>query len=405
MTTTSTPDSNDLNRFGWLSYRDRLNDTLALPCPFPELADLIGEKSKPLVRRIKERVDGPIEAGIIGPGGENSDRQLLEYLGILSQSLRSGSLEPFQEYQLVQAQRYLKEGLPLEEVERRASCIRESLREVLLESAASPDQILSLTLCSGVLETFIDSSSMLVATYYVRAREAALKEKETQLELLSRRLLTVQEEERERLANDIHDELIQLLFGLRYELDVVMSKLGEGYEVEDELLRMKGRIDQGLTELRRILRNLRPALLDDLGLVSALKLLVRMVNESAGIRTSLDSNDGVERLPAEIEICLYRVAQEALTNAVKHSGADSISLSLMIEDGYARLEIADDGTGFDNHEYTWVSPGHNGEKLGLFGMRERIRNLDGSLTIDSKPGGGTRVSAVLPLVEHNRGVD
>ncbi|MBN2025827.1 MAG: sensor histidine kinase [Actinobacteria bacterium] len=401
MAQSGTRDGGDLTRYGWLSYRNRRDDSLVLPCPFPELADLIAEQSGPLARRIKERLGGPADEGHKGGSADDDGGQLLEYLGTLSESLRSGSLEPFQAYQLVQAQRYLGEGIPLEEVEKRAACIRESLRDVLLESAASPDQILSFTLFSGVLETFIDASSMLVAIYYVQEREAALVEKEAQLERLSRRLLTVQEEERRRLANDIHDELIQLLFGLRYELDIVRGKLDEGHGVEDELSRMKGRIDQGLTELRRILRNLRPALLDDLGLVSALKLLVRQVNESAGIRASLDAGNDVERLPTEIEICLYRVAQEALTNAVKHSGAGFISLSLLAEDGHIRLEISDDGTGFDTAEHIWSSPGRSGERLGLFGMRERVRGLDGSLSIDSEPGGGTRVSAVLPLAAHD----
>jgi len=393
-------DGGDLTRYGWPSYRNRRDDSLVLPCPFPELADLIEDKSGLLASMIKRRLGSPAGGSWVGRSGEEEERQLLEYLGTLSESLRSGSLEPFQEYQLVQAQRYLGEGMPLEEVEKRAAGIRESLREVLLESAASPDQILSFTLFSGVLESFIDASSMLVAIYYVQEREAALREKEAQLEMLSRRLLTVQEEERRRLANDIHDELIQLLFGLRYELDIVRGKLDEGRGVEDELSRMKGKIDQGLNELRRILRNLRPALLDDLGLVSALKLLVRQVNETAGIQASLHAGKEVERLPTEIEICLYRVAQEALTNAVKHSGAGIISLTLLAEDGHIRLEIADDGAGFDSTEHIWSSPGRSGERLGLFGMRERVRGLDGTFLIDSEPGGGTRVSAVLPLAEY-----
>ena len=135
-------------------------------------------------------------------------------------------------------------------------------------------------------------------------------------------------------------------------------------------------------------------------LVSALRLLVRLVNESAGIHTFLDAGDGVDRLPTEIEICLYRVAQEALTNAVKHSGAGFISLYLVVEDGHVRLDIADDGAGFDSKKRTRVSDGRSGERLGLFGMRERVRSLDGSLSIDSEPGGGTRISAVLPLDAH-----
>jgi signal transduction histidine kinase len=387
----------------WPAYKDRREEAYILPCPLPELADIIDEKSSLLVSMTTERTGrsaGRRQRDVVGGAG-----RLSSYISALSDSLRKGDLEPFLDYQLEEARRYAREGVPLEEVERWISSIRESLRGVLLKSAKSPDQVLAFTLSSRVLESLIDASSTLVARHYILTREEELKAKELQLELLSRRLLTVQEEERKRLATDLHDELIQLLFGLRYELDVVKGRLGEGQAVDRELMTMKSRIDQGLTELRRILRNLRPALLDDLGLVSALKLLVRQANESSGNRVTLESSENADRLPTEIETCLYRVAQEALTNAVKHSRAQKISATLYIDDGEVVLRVSDNGIGFDVASQYRDNRFVTGEGFGLYGMRERLRGLNARLTVESEAGVGTRVTAVLPAYTEPREAD
>jgi signal transduction histidine kinase len=387
----------------WPAYKDRREEAYILPCPLPELADIIDEKSSLLVSMTTERTGrsaGRRQRDVVGGAG-----RLSSYISSLSDSLRKGDLEPFLDYQLEEARRYAREGVPLEEVERWISSIRESLRGVLLKSAKSPDQVLAFTLSSRVLESLIDASSTLVARHYILTREEELKAKELQLELLSRRLLTVQEEERKRLATDLHDELIQLLFGLRYELDVVKGRLGEGQAVDRELMTMKSRIDQGLTELRRILRNLRPALLDDLGLVSALKLLVRQANESSGNRVTLESSEDADRLPTEIETCLYRVAQEALTNAVKHSRAQKISATLYIDDGEVVLRVSDNGIGFDVASQYRDNRFVTGEGFGLYGMRERLRGLNARLTVESEAGVGTRVTAVLPAYTEPREAD
>lgn len=388
----------------WPAYRDRGREDHILPCPLPELADIIEEKSGALVSAVCEKASGVSKrpsGGMSGPktGGLEPSKScsVSSYFSALSGSLRTGDVQPFLEYQLEEARRCAREGVPLEEFESRISAVRETLREALLKSAKSPDQVLAFTLCFRVIETLIDASSALVARHYILSREEELRAKERQLEMLSRRLLTIQEEERKRLATDIHDELIQLLFGLRFELDVVRGRLGDGLPVERELVTMKSRVDQGLTELRRILRNLRPALLDDLGLVSALRLLVRQVNENSGLTATLESGDGADRLPPEVETCLYRVAQEALNNAVKHSGGREVRSRLDVEGGTAVLSVADDGIGFDASGLQGGDLLAGGERFGLYGMRERVRGLDGTLTVESRPGAGTRVTAALAL--------
>jgi signal transduction histidine kinase len=365
-----------------------------IPCPVPELADLIDRNREALADNIALRIDGGVSAGMmrILRDGEG---QIGQFLSVLSGALRSGNLEPYLAYQAGQVEGFAREGISLGEVEALSSCIREGLMQTLLQTASTPDQTLSLSMGSRILEKFVDATSALSARHYILAREQELNQKEAQLEKLARRVLTAQEEERKRISQDIHDELIQLLFGLRYQMDILQGRMDRGDEVGEEIATIKQRIDQGLTELRRILRNLRPAVLDDLGLVAALSLLVRQLKESAGLEASLAADGDAGRLQPDTETCLYRVAQEALVNAVKHAGASRVEVSLRVAEDAVVLTVRDDGSGLDR-EARWGAEGR-AEGYGLYGMRERVRMQDGTLSIRGEPGEGTVVAAELPL--------
>ncbi|MDD3719144.1 MAG: sensor histidine kinase [Actinomycetota bacterium] len=366
-----------------------------IPCPVPELADFIDRNSAALFANILARVEGSLSPEMLPRlrGGG----QLQAFIEALSRALRSGDVEPFLAYQAQQVERFAREGVSLGEVESLGNCIREAVMETLMKTASTPDQMLSYTMSSNILEKFVDATLTLTARHYILAREEELLQKEAQLERLAHQVLMAQEEERRRIRQDIHDEFIQLLFGLRYQLDILQSKLGERAKAEVEIAEIKGRIDRGLTELRHILRNLRPAVLDDLGLMPALKLLARQLQETAGLEVMLLAEEEDARLSPEAESCLYRVAQEALANIVKHADASRVDVSLCVDEEGVRLCIEDDGEGLEKEAGAGQSVPRGSVGLGLYGMQERVRGIGGDFYVESKPGAGTRITVVLPL--------
>jgi signal transduction histidine kinase len=206
---------------------------------------------------------------------------------------------------------------------------------------------------------------------------------------LMTRALTATEEERLRLSHELHDGVGQALGASAIALARVSAALqrndllGAGTACSDA----SRRLDQGLEELRRVARALRPTALDDLGLAPAIAAYARQLSEEAGFELGLEL-DELPRLPDTIELCCYRLAQEALTNAARHAHAHLVTVSLRRGDRKLTLRIEDDGRGF--------SPsGSIG--LGLVGARERIAALRGSLELVSSPGAGTRLTASLPL--------
>jgi signal transduction histidine kinase len=142
--------------------------------------------------------------------------------------------------------------------------------------------------------------------------------------------------------------------------------------------------------VRRLAVELRPSVLDDFGLTSAVERLAESYREQPGLRVDLEAQLGDERLPREVETALYRIIQEALTNIVKHAGASRVSILLTQRDGTAVAVLEDDGSGFDTKAIRT-------DGLGLVGMRERVGLLGGKLRIESSPGSGTTVHAEVPL--------
>jgi signal transduction histidine kinase len=151
---------------------------------------------------------------------------------------------------------------------------------------------------------------------------------------------------------------------------------------------------QALQDVRRLAVELRPSALDDFGLAAALDRLAATFEERSGIRTSVESSLGAERLPAETETVLYRLVQEALTNVVKHAGAETVSIVLARRDDRVTAVVEDDGRGFATEDV-------NDAALGLVGMRERLALLDGTLAVESSPGSGTSLVAHVPLTSRD----
>jgi len=219
------------------------------------------------------------------------------------------------------------------------------------------------------------------------------------LEVERRRLLerTVEatEEERRRIAAEIHDGPIQHLAAVVFRLEALRGSLERG-EHSEEMARMVARTQDDLraevVELRRMITELRPPVLDQLGLEEALQEHLEEVSHDSGLDVSMEFRLD-ERLDPELETVLYRVSQEALTNVVKHADAHHVRLSLEEWGGDVTLEIVDDGVGFRPEEApTLVADGH----LGLIAMRERVESVGGSWDLYSEPGVGTRVRSIFP---------
>ena len=217
---------------------------------------------------------------------------------------------------------------------------------------------------------------------------------ERRLHRLARAVWQVQEEERRRLARELHDGVGQTLTALKNQLEWLREK--EGIREASELADAVEIVARALRETREMSRLLRPAVLDDLGLEAALRGLARAVERPGRLAIDLDLASLERRLPATVETVLYRVAQEALSNVMKHSGASRARLALGKEERRVRLTVEDSGCGFDPGAVldAGTAPG-----IGLRGIRDRTALFGGSLTIAVREEGGMRLSVTLPVEE------
>lgn len=232
----------------------------------------------------------------------------------------------------------------------------------------------------------------------VAERTASLLESRRRLGELVGRLVGAQEEERRRVAYEVHDGPTQVAIAAHQHLQHFASTHPPGSVVgEGELDRALALAQRTVREARRVIEGLRTSALDDFGLASALRLLVEELEEE-GWEIVYEEDLGAERLGPEVETALYRVAQEALTNAKKHAGATRARVALARRGGSpggrVRLEVRDEGRGFDESSRGRGGPG---ERVGLSSMRERVALLGGRLEIASSPGMGTTVTAEVPL--------
>ena len=216
---------------------------------------------------------------------------------------------------------------------------------------------------------------------------------------LSQRLafcvISAQEEERKRIARELHDEASQLLTTLTIRLEhlKLTSKNKEETLVSQEIDELKQLSQHVLVELRRLAFNLRPTMLDNLGLRHALFWLFREQFQKKGVQVKFFTEGTERRLDNNIELALFRVSQEAVTNIVKYANATLVQVKLLWKDSTIVLEISDNGIGFDKKQISYADDAH----MGLLGMKERITLLNGTFEIKSAPGSGTTINVVIPL--------
>jgi two-component system sensor histidine kinase UhpB len=222
-----------------------------------------------------------------------------------------------------------------------------------------------------------------------RVQEELVKQAELRREIL-RRTVIAQEGERARIARELHDETSQTLTAFSVNMAALQNRLPEDSEIEILTKRISGLSNQMAQGIYRLVHDLRPAQLDDLGLVPALRFLVDQAQSSMGLEVELSVEGANGRMDRLTETVLYRVAQEALTNVVRHAGTCAVKVLLVYDLESVQLVIKDHGQGFDvNQDHI---PPHG---LGLASMRERVEAVGGNFEVSSVIGSGTIVRAVI----------
>jgi two-component system, NarL family, sensor histidine kinase UhpB len=216
-----------------------------------------------------------------------------------------------------------------------------------------------------------------------------LKRIEDERRRSGRLVLRAQEEERRRLARDLHDEVNQALTAILLRLQALSEEAPE--PLAPQITALKTLVNQAMEELLRLARQLRPASLDDLGLIAAIEGQLARFSEQTGIQTALHSEGTPESITEDQQTVIYRVVQEALSNTAQHSGATYVDFELRVFPSHGvELRVRDNGKGFD------ALKGRDGDGIGLAGMAERARLVGGELTVTSSPGTGTRVRLYIP---------
>jgi signal transduction histidine kinase len=215
------------------------------------------------------------------------------------------------------------------------------------------------------------------------------------------KLILAHEDGRRRLAYDLHDGIAQLIVGAKQHLDTCRDlwETDRG-RAEQELTKGVDRLGRAIVETRAVLRALRPTPVEAIGLIGAIQQTVEEMERDVGWSVSFSESIGDARLPSPIETSVFRIVQEALTNAARHARASHVRVELSRDGTWLRLEVRDDGVGFDVHE---VGSAERPQGLGLLSMRERAVLLGGSCAVESQAGGGTRILVRLPLTGRQAG--
>ena len=266
---------------------------------------------------------------------------------------------------------------PLDQLER----LSESVRSGDLSARAEPVALTDPQI-SRLIDTFNSTLD-------------ELEQNQRRLRELATQVIEAQEGERKRIARELHDDTAQILFAQL--LNITALKSSESEDVQEAAERLEPMTVEAIEGVRRLALELRPPALDDLGVREAISELAQRIAENSGIEVTEHLQLSRDRLPPEIELVLYRIAQEALTNVVKHAGASRVEVRLARVHGRVTLVVKDDGSGFDVDSVT--ERDETGLGLGLFGMVERATLVGGTLDIASSPGTGTEVALMIPVLD------
>jgi signal transduction histidine kinase len=223
-----------------------------------------------------------------------------------------------------------------------------------------------------------------------------------QLRLLSRQLIAAQEEERKKISRELHDVIAQTLTSINVRLAALKKEAALNTKgLEQSIARTQQLVEQSVNIVHRFARELRPTVLDDVGLIPALHTFMKSFKEQTGIHVSLSAFAAVEQVNGDKRTVLFRVAQEALTNVARHAKASQAEVKIQKLDGAICMKIRDNGKGFQPGR---VLHAKRNTRLGLLGMRERLEMVGGSINIKSAPAKGTSIQAQVPLIDRVGGV-
>lgn len=247
-----------------------------------------------------------------------------------------------------------------------------------------------------VLRSFEVETRQRIANLQAARLEEAQRREALRGEML-RRIVSAQEAERQRIARELHDETGQALTAIGLGLRGVASSVqSDGSRVVNHLQHLEQLVERSLVELQRLIADLRPSHLDDLGLGAALRWYAGEIEKRIPIKVKVSAINEQKDLSTEMNTTLFRITQEALTNVIKHSGADKVDISLRYNEQGVQLEVVDDGVGFDRIALQSTSR----PAWGVIGMQERASLLGGTFDINSNPGLGTRVKVFIPYSSH-----
>ena len=312
-----------------------------------------------------------------------------KYLSVLKQSLRAQGERKLTSGPESQPEKVLDLAGRIDALNQ-ASLAREE-HEIEAQQSKLRRFAIAATITLLLMELAIAIFSTVYMAKLDRVSEAERKRAEKaehELRRLSNQLVRVQEEERKTISRELHDEVGQLLTGLRMELGALSYK-SQDEESQQRLESVKRLAEEALRSVRNLALLVRPSMLDDLGLGPALQWQAKEFSRRCGLPVSVDIEGKLDNLPEAHRLCLYRAIQEAMTNCGKHADASRVSVVLKHNEGRVVAIVQDDGRGFDALAQT--------AGLGLMGMTERVRGLQGYMSVASEPGYGTLITLELPV--------
>ncbi len=244
-----------------------------------------------------------------------------------------------------------------------------------------------------------DEIKRLAANFNLMAKKLAEKMRQERKYLSQ--IIETQENERKRISRELHDEIGQALTAIKFNLDMIEKDLPENFPALTERLEeTKSLSRQTITAMRQLSMDLRPTMLDDLGLIPTLRWYIQNFSNRMNIPSRFEATGFDEKLPAQIETAFYRIIQEALSNVAKHSGANLVDISLEKRDATIYASVIDHGKGFDLDKV--LHPESLERGFGIIGMQERVSLLGGRITINSNPGAGTHIRIEVPCPKTGR---
>lgn len=268
------------------------------------------------------------------------------------------------------------------------------LRRIPVIVISAMDDMESIVRCIEMGATDYLAKPFNPALLHARIRGSLASLQEERMELLREQfaqVTAVQEEERKRIARELHDGLVPVLASLSIRMHTVAKRLDrEGHPESGEIRELAEQAQASSRDIRRLIHDLRPVALDELGLVPALRQHLTHCENEHGLAIDLTADNG-QRLAGPIETVLFRIVQEAVNNVLRHAQAQHVSVRLIRDREQVTLQVVDDGQGFD----TQLT--RSGKHIGLWSMRERVEQLGGQFEVRSSPGRGTVVTAAIPL--------